>query len=402
LSPALTPAASRRLRWFAACVLFTSSTLNYLDRATVNALAPTILKEFSLNREQFGYVLSAFNIVYALSAPIMGWWIDRLGLRLGAALAVGLWSLAGMSTALVSTFGQLLFARGALGFAEAGGIPSTAKASAVYLEPKDRALGGAVSQLGLSIGIILAPVLTSTIATTYGWRWSFLIFGLLGFVWIPIWWLVARRIPERHDPTPVRVSNTEILRDRRFLTLIAANLLAMTTYSLWTNWNTLFFVTQYKLTQEQANLHFAWISPIFGSAGGLVGGWFAQRLMHRTDAIIPTRMKIAFWGALAASATALAPQSPTPAGAVVAISISFFATTAMSVNYYSLPLDLYGPARTGFAVSFLTSAYGIMQVFLSPMIGRWGERYGWEPVCATIAILPLASWFLLRTALKSK
>lgn len=391
-----------QLRWLAACVLFTSSTLNYLDRGTLNALAPTILTEFSLTRQQFGYLLSAFNVVYALCAPLMGWLVDRMGLRSGAAFVVGLWSLAGMSTALAQTYGQLLATRAALGFAEAGGIPATAKASAVYLDPKDRALGSAISQIGLSIGIVLAPVLTSAIASTYGWRAAFLLFGALGFLWIPIWLFASRAASERRpEPETANISAREILSDTRFRSLLAANILAMTVYSLWTNWSTLFFTTRYNLPQDSANFRFAWISPIFASAGGLTGGWLAQRLIRRGDPVIATRMRISLWGALAATATAVAPLAATPLSAVAAISISFFAVTALSVNYYSIPLDLFGPSRAGFAVSFLTAAYGLMQVFLSPLIGRWCDLYGWEPVCFAIALLPLASWFVLQRFLRA-
>lgn len=382
-------------------MLFTSSTLNYLDRATLNALAPTILEEFSINREQFGYILSAFNIVYAASAPAMGLLIDRLGLRVGAAVAVGLWSLAGMSTALAQSFGQMLATRAALGFAEAGGIPATAKAAAVYLEAKDRALGSAISQIGLSIGIVLAPVLTSAIAAAYGWRSAFVVFGVLGFVWIPLWLLAARVATERpEEEASAGLSARDVLRDPRFRTLVIANMMAMTVYSLWTNWNTLFFTTRYGVSQDVANLRFAWISPIFASAGGLMGGWLAQRLIRRGGPVIESRMRIALWGATTGMATGLAPLFPDPSWAVAAISISFFSVTALSVNYYSIPLDLFGAGRTGFAISFLTGGFGLMQVVLSPLIGRWCERYGWEPVCGAIAILPLLSWVVLKRSLR--
>jgi MFS transporter, ACS family, hexuronate transporter len=392
-----------RLRWIIAIVLFTSSTLNYLDRATLNALGPTIIKEFSLNLEQFGYLISAFNLIYAFAAPVMGLMIDRLGLRIGAALAVGLWSIAGMSTALAQSFGSLMAARAALGFAEAGGIPATAKGSAVYLEPKDRALGSAVSQIGLSVGIILAPLLTTAIASSLGWRAAFVIFGAAGFLWIPVWLAMSRLAPEREpEPTTREVNAKDILRDPRFLALIGANILAMTIYSLWTNWTTLFFVTQYGLQQNVANVRFAWVSPIFGSAGGLVGGWLAQRAIQRGSPVVASRMRIALFGALGAAATGLAPLAPSPELAVAAMSISFFSILVLSVNYYSIPLDLFGPARAGFAVSFLTSAFGLMQVLLSPLIGRWCERYGWKPVCALIAVMPLLSWILLQQTLRRR
>jgi ACS family hexuronate transporter-like MFS transporter len=148
-------------RWTAVCVLYASSALNYLDRMVLSAMAPTLLIQFALTKEDFGYLLSAFSIVYAFSAPLMGLFIDRVGLTIGAAVIVGLWSLAGMSTAFASTFAGLLLCRAALGFAEAGGIPAAGKAGAVYLDSKDQALGSALSQVGLTVGTMIAGYLAA-------------------------------------------------------------------------------------------------------------------------------------------------------------------------------------------------------------------------------------------------
>src|SRR4051812_47594336 len=203
-------------RWFAACVLYLSSALNYLDRQVLAALAPTIKSEFHLNSQEFGYILSALSITYAFSAPVMGLLIDRIGLSVGAALVVGTWSMVGMSTGWVTGFASLLVCRAALGVAEAGGIPCTGKASAVYLEPRHRALGAGISQIGLTLGLVTAPVLTAVIQPRYGWRYVFVVAGGLGFLWIPLWLAVARTAPAAPVDTTIRtVSSREMLRDRR-------------------------------------------------------------------------------------------------------------------------------------------------------------------------------------------
>ena len=95
---------------------------------------------------------------------------------MAAASSAGFFESAGFSD-LFSGFASLLVCRAALGFAEAGGIPAAGKASAVYLEPKHRALGSAVSQIGLTIGLVLAPVLTVWLEPRYGWRAVFVVAG---------------------------------------------------------------------------------------------------------------------------------------------------------------------------------------------------------------------------------
>jgi MFS transporter, ACS family, hexuronate transporter len=388
---------SAKLRWLAVVVLVLSSALNYLDRMVLAALMPTIQIEFALTREQIGSVVSAFSVVYALSSPLMGHLLDRIGLRKGAAIIVALWSAVGMATGFAGTFIALLLCRSLLGFAEAGGVPTTGKGFAMYLHPEDRATGAALSQVGLTIGSMGAPLITEWMSSLYGWRSAFIVSGALGIVWIPVWLSVAKRapaLPEERQSRGGRVR--EMLRDRRYLSLILANILAMTIYSLWTNWTTVFLVSSYGLSRQDANLTYAWIPPIFATLGGLLGAWLANRAIRGGAEVTTARLRISAGAAVLALATALAPMAPSPSVAVAAICLSFFAVTCLSVNYYALPLDMFGSVSAGFAISLLTGVFGLMQAFLSPIIGGSSEKYGWQPVCLAIAALPLASAFLLQ------
>ena len=174
----------------------------------------------------------------------------------------------------------------------------------------------------------------------------------------------------------------------------------MSVYSLWTGWISVFLADVFGLTQAQANYGFLWIPPIFAAAGALLGGWLAHRLIRSGSDVLQARMRIALGASIVAGATALAPIAAGPAWAVVAISVSMAAVTCLSVNYYALPLDLFGAARAAFAISTLTGIFGLMQALLSPWIGRLSETAGWAPVCSIVAILPFASALLLRRSLR--
>ena len=135
LTKKVTRIGSTRLRWLAVIVLVLSSALNYLDRMVLAALMPTIQTEFGLSREDVGTIFSVFSIVYAFSSPLMGHMLDRVGLRPGTAIIVGLWSAVGMATGFAGSFIALLVCRALLGFAESGGVPATGKGFAMYLQP---------------------------------------------------------------------------------------------------------------------------------------------------------------------------------------------------------------------------------------------------------------------------
>jgi ACS family hexuronate transporter-like MFS transporter len=107
-------------------------------------------------------------------------------------------------------------------------------------------------------------------------------------------------------------------------------------------------------------------------------------------------MRVCWISVLVLLLTAVIPWMPTAGWALAGICLSFFWCTAMSVNLYTMPLDIYGAGPAAFAVSMLTSAYGVMQAVFSPLIGGMIDRFGFEPVCVLFAILPLAGYGILK------
>lgn len=379
--------------------IFTLATaLSYLDRQVLSALAPVIKADFSLTDTDYGLLISAFSIVYAVCSPVAGYLIDRVGLNLGISFSVAFWSMAGIATGLTQTFAGLLACRAWLGAAESGSIPANGKAAALYLKPQERAIGAALGQIGITIGMVGAPVLASALAASYGWRSAFVVSGLLGFVWIPLWLLTARTFPA--ESLPVNRSAAPLhgamIRDPRLQGLVAANILSLAAYSLWSNWTTIFFVETYAISQDEANLRFVWIPPFFAALGGLLGGSLSYRFARKGGPLYAARIRAAGFSALMLLGTALAPVMPSPTLATAAICWSFFWTVAMSVNIYSLPLDYFGAERAAFGVSALTGAYGILQTVLSPLVGHLVAHYGFVPVCVGIASMPLLSYAILR------
>ncbi len=377
------------VRWWVLGVFMLSSTLNYLDRQLLAAMAPTLKTEFGLNNQDYGLILSVFSITYAISSPLAGLFLDRVGLRLGMSLAVGFWSLAGMARGLATGLPGLVGATAALGIGEAAGIPSSGKAGALYLLPKERAIGGALSQIGLSLGSIAAPLIVTYCLTHHNWRTAFIFTGALGFLWIPVWMAVERTAPKQSlaDTNPL-LTPRQLLRQRQMWGFIGGNFFSMTVYSLWTNWTTVFLTTEFGLTPSAANQLAGW-PHFFAYFGAVAGGAISYRLIARGMEPLAARRRALLICALAILTTATVPLMPTPGWAIAMISVSFFFASGWGVNYYAMPVDAFGQ-NAAFAVSLLTMAYGILQIFLSPQIGRTIDQFGFRPVCVAAAVMPLA------------
>ncbi|MCS7314379.1 MAG: MFS transporter [Bryobacterales bacterium] len=384
-------------RWRLMTVFVLSSVLNYLDRQLLPALAPLLRAEFGISGRHYGALLSAFSIPYAVAAPLAGLFVDRVGLKRGIACAVGLWSLAGAATGLMNSLAGLLACRALLGVAQAAGVPATGKVIALYLRPHERALGHALSQAGLSLGAVLAPPLAVWISVRHGWRAAFFATGMLGLLWVPLWNAFASRAPAAPASSRPGLGARQLLGERALWTLVAANLLGMTVYTLWSNWTTLFLVDAQGMRFEQT-AGWAALPPLAANLGGLAGGFVSLAWMNRGLTAPAARMRTCFIAAVLLAGTALIPLAPSPALAAAGVSLSFFLSSAWSVNLYSLPLDLYGAHRAAFATSLLTAAYGLLQAAVSPLYGALADRYGFLPVCAGVSLLPLLAWWLLRLA----
>ena len=383
------------LRWVAVGVFILSSTLNYLDRNLLSTLAPLIMAEFAFNQTGFGFLLSAFSISYAAASLFVGWFLDRVGVNRGISAAVGWWSAAAVASGLTGGFRAFAICRVALGIGESAGVPAVGKLNGTYLQPEERALGAALNQVGLSLGQILAP-LWIAVAYRYSWRTPFVIVGALGFVWIPLWWAVSSRIkpafPEYPESRPR--SSVRLLLDRNLILLVIANILWMGAYSLWSSWTTLYLTRVQGITLQQS-AKYVWIPMLVSNAGAFFGGWLSKRWARRTGQPIPARCRAIWWSAAGMLLTLLLPFAHGPGWATAVISVSFFFNLSGSVNIYALPIDLYGAARSGLAISSLVFAFGILQTFISPVIGYLADHKLYTAVVWMVALPPVMSALVL-------
>jgi MFS transporter, ACS family, hexuronate transporter len=365
------------LRWIAFSVFVLSSTLNNLDRQLLATLSPLILADLHLNLAQYGWLLTVFSLTYAGTTLFAGWFLDRGGVNRAISSAVAWWSAAAISTGLVGNIQGLAACRAALGVGESASVPAVGKLNGIYLKSEEHAIGAAMNGVGLSLGAAIAPLWIG-VAMAHTWRTPFVITGLFGFVWIPLWLLVNRLIPSTVEKAAPAESlhgseGFRLLLDRPLVLLMIANALWMGSYSLWQNWTTPYLIRVHHITlQDTAVL--VWIPPVVSNLGGFFGGWLSMRSIKRGIEPIRARQR-AVWVSVAGSFSAFAlPFVPSARWATAIIALSFFFVLAGSVNIYALPIDIYGARNAGFAISALTLAFGVLQAIISPMIGSLADR----------------------------
>jgi ACS family hexuronate transporter-like MFS transporter len=176
-----------------------------MDRQVLGVLKTTLQHDLGWNEIEYSNLVTAFQAAYAIGMLAVGWLVDRLGAKVGYALAMIFWSVAAIAHAGCASLTSFLVARSALGFWEAGVFPASIKAVADWFPRKERALATGIFNAGTSVGAMATPLLVPWITLRWGWRWAFVGTGALGVLWLVLW-LTFYRKPEEDS----RVSQAEL------------------------------------------------------------------------------------------------------------------------------------------------------------------------------------------------
>jgi ACS family hexuronate transporter-like MFS transporter len=185
LSPA--PTIAVRWGWGLCWLMFASTVLNYMDRQAMTLVGPQIKGEFHIRNEDFGWILAAFSLSYALAQVPAGYLADRWNVRWVYAGAVAWWSLAGVASAFSPSLGLLMAFRALLGVGESFNWPCALRVTATVLPPADRGLGNGIFNSGAAVGAVITPLIVPPLTALFGWRPAFVLVGSLGFVWVGVW-----------------------------------------------------------------------------------------------------------------------------------------------------------------------------------------------------------------------
>jgi ACS family hexuronate transporter-like MFS transporter len=301
-----------KYRWTICALIFFATTVNYLDRAVISLLKPYLTAAFQWSNEDaitnYANIEIAFKFSYALGMLFAGKVIDKLGTKIGYALATTLWSISAIAHSLATGTMGFSVARIFLGVTEAGNFPSAIKATAEWFPKKERAFATGIFNSGSNIGAIIAPISVPFIAENWGWQWAFIITGALGFVWL-ILWFIYYEIPSKQKRlsqaeydfitqpeltengviNKVDSAEAEVLkpipwsvlfRYKQTWAFAIGKLLTDPIWWFYLFWLPDFLDKQYGLKGTDVALPVALVYVI-GSVGSIGGGWLPMNLINK-------------------------------------------------------------------------------------------------------------------------
>jgi ACS family hexuronate transporter-like MFS transporter len=369
-----------KYRWTICGLVFFATTINYLDRSVISLLKSTFTKDLGWNDGDYANVEIAFKVAYAIGLLLAGRIVDKLGTKIGYAVATGLWSLAAVCHALANTVFGFGVARAALGVTEAGNFPAAIKTVAEWFPKKERALATGIFNSGANIGAIIAPAAVPFIVEKLNWKWAFGLTGGLGFIWL-ILWFIYYEVPKRHkkltqaefdyihsdiDETPVleqvkpNVSWFKLLTFRQTWAFAIGKLLTDPIWWFYLFWLPDFLESQYGLKGTAVSLPVALVYTI-STLGSVGGGWLPMRLINnnwptfkarKTSMLIYAFFVIPIFFAQVAGSVNMWL-------AVIVIGIAASAHQAWSANIFTTVSDMF-PKRTTASVTGIGGMFGAL------------------------------------------
>lgn len=382
-----------RVRWVICAMLFFATSKNYLDRQVLGILADTLQHQFHWSEVQYGYIISSFQLAYALGLTFSGPLIDRLGTRIGYALMVGAWSLASAAHALVHSILGFGIARFFLGLGEAGNFPAAIKTTAEWFPQSERSFATGIFNAGANVGAILAPLCVPWIAIHYGWRAAFLFVGGLGIIWL-IWWLAYYQPPQKHpDISPsefayIRAGQSEtneaerigwwaLLRYRQSWAFMLAKALTDPIWWFYLYWLPKFLDQKYHLGLSHLGLPLI-VIYIISDMGSVAGGWLPKWLLRHGSSILRARKATLLLCALGAVPVLLISHTNHFWLVVGILGLTTAAHQGWSANLFTTASDMFPRGTVATVVSMGTLCSALSAIGFSIFSGwvlQWTHSY---------------------------
>jgi len=378
-------------RWVICTLLLFGTTKNYMDRNVLGVLNKTLQHDLGWSEIDYSNLVVAFQAAYALGMVVVGRLIDKLGTRLGYALAMIFWSLASMGTALGSSLTSFAVSRVALGLGEAAVFPASIKAVAEWFPKKERALATGIFNAGTSIGAMLTPVVVPWINARWGWRGAFLGIGALGFVWLVFWLLIYRK-PEEHprvskaeldyirgDPQAAagKIKWAALLPLRQTWAFVLGKFLTDPIWWFYLFWVPGFLQSQHGLALTRIGAPIV-VIYLLSDVGSVAAGWLSSSMIKRGSTVNAARKIAMLICAIGVTPVVFAYRVESTWSAVFLIGLAAACHQGFSANLFTLTSDMFPARAVGSVVGIGGMAGAIGGLFIATVVGhvlQWTGSY---------------------------
>jgi MFS transporter, ACS family, glucarate transporter len=348
-------------RYYVVSATFLLSVLLYVDRVCISTAKGQITSELGLTDTQFGWVMSAFALGYALFQTPSGMLADKIGSRRILACIVTIWSVFTGLTSLAWNYVSLLIIRFLFGAGEAGAFPGMARAVYSWIPTKERGLVKGINFSGSRLGAAFALPVLATAIDKLGWHLTFYILMGIGCVWSVAWWMFFRDEPSEH-PTISKEELAYIQANRQAgastapagkmplgLMFRSTGLWLMMTQYLFANFTTFFCLTwlyphvksTYQLNSIDAGFY-SMMPLLGGAAGNVISGWLVDRIYATGRHSLSRKLPAIFGFCLTAIGMVMSVQQTSVGPAIFWLTLAVFGVDMILSPSWSFCIDIGG------------------------------------------------------------
>lgn len=398
--------AGNRGRWWIAALLFSAMVFNYFDRQMLAVLKPSLSVELHWGEMTYANMVFWFQAAYATSYLMFGAVVDRVGARIGLAVAFLIWSVAQMAHGLARTAGEFMMARALLGLGEGGGYPAGLAAVTEWFQRQERAFAIGLFNAGVNVGAIVTPLVVPVIVGAYGWRAAFVITGIASLGWLAVWLAFYRRpagagAAAVSDADPAEgptepVAWPKILRTREAWAFAVGKLLIDPVFWMFLFWLPDFLHKRHGLELKTFGLPLA-VIYLMSDGGSILGGWASSALIKRGISVNSARKLTMLTCALLALPVIFAVNVSNLWLAVGIIGLAGAAHQGFSVNLFTLPSDLFPKRAMGRVIGMGGAMGAIGGMAMSQYAGAVLENIGsYTPIFAVAGCTYLVALGLIH------
>ena len=392
-----------RRSWLIILLSGLAGLLFNIDRLTLSVLKTTLKKEMAWTDSDYGLMVVIYMVPYAVCYLVVGRIIERWGTRRMMTACFAGMSLACIGSGLSLGVGTLALSRLALGVAQAGIIPTIVVSIVRWFPPEQRGAANTAGKPLTMAGQVVVVPLAAGIAALWGWRWAFLLPGLLGLACAAAWWKTDRPQPASatgrpHAPRRFR----EVLRSRAVRGVFLARLASDPLWFFLLFWQPGFFQERLGLSLTEYG-RYGWIPMAVGMLGTVAGGFLSDALIRRGMTPVRSRVLVLLAATGLAPSFLLLDQTRSMAG----VFLLFALIQIMAGIWIGLtPVlvgDLVPENVVGTAVAAMSALGAVTATLMNYLAGPLVAAIGYSPLLRSGAVLyPLAAFFLWRAYWKPR
>lgn len=404
------------IRFLLVISTFLLTVLLYIDRACISAAKDEISTDLGFSLTQFGWVMAAFTLGYALFQVSTGKLADKFGPRGVISAIVFIWSLLTAVTGAAWNYISMLVIRFFFGAGEAGAFPSLAKVVYNWFPVKERGIVQGINFSGSRLGAAFALPLVAWMITVVGWRNSFLIFGGIGVLFALLWFFLFRNKPEESNiigekernyilqnrqkniSKSVGISFRKIIQSKNVWMTMIQYICSNFTFYFTLTWMFPYIKTRFGLSPVEAGLYSS-VPLIAGAVGNWFGGMLVDWLYRIRGLKISRRIPPIIGFILAAFGMVMVTLSGTSTVAVVFLAVAVFGADMTLSPSWVFCIDI-GKENSG-AVSGTMNMAGNLGAFVTiiayPYLFEWtGSNIPFFYIAASLSVVAVIMWIFMN------